>query len=215
MASHQVQQGETLITIAHQYGFRDWKAIWEDTSNAGLRKTRPDPMVLKAGDQLNIPERKPAEFRLETNRSHTLQLKPLKAHLRLLLRNASNEPMAQKRFKLEQDGTVHGEGKTDERGFLEAEVPPEAHGADMSLTVWPTDGDEKIQWTLHLGHLEPVTEEAGVRSRLNNLGYAAGAEGEGEALKSALSSFQSEHGLPASGQVDEPTRKKLLEAYGM
>lgn len=55
--THTVAQGDTLISIAHQYGFCDWKTIYFDGSNSELREQRPDPMVLAPGDEVHIPDK--------------------------------------------------------------------------------------------------------------------------------------------------------------
>jgi hypothetical protein len=216
MPTHTCVKGDTMITIAHEHGFRDWKAIYDDANNAALREKRPDPMVLAEGDEVFVPERVAAEFRLETNTSHTLQLKPLKAHLRLQMRGPTGEPLAGKKYSLELDGEELDGGTTDDEGYLEADIPVESHEKDLTLKLWMSQADESmVSWTLNLGHLEPIDTDEGVRSRLNNLGFTAGAEGEADALKQGVTAFQSAHGLEATGTLDDATRKAIHDAYGL
>ncbi|HUR28497.1 MAG TPA: LysM peptidoglycan-binding domain-containing protein [Planctomycetota bacterium] len=49
------KKGETLGAIAKQYGFSDWKVVWNDRANEGLRKTRKVPEQLAVGDKIVIP----------------------------------------------------------------------------------------------------------------------------------------------------------------
>ena len=54
--TYKVKQGDTLLSIAADHGFRDWHRIWDDAGNASLREERPNPQVLYAGDVITIPE---------------------------------------------------------------------------------------------------------------------------------------------------------------
>lgn len=212
--SHTVSQGETLISIAQQHGFRDWRVIYYDDANAELRRKRPNPMVLFAGDTVVIPEKKVAEFKVETNQAHTFQLKPLEAYLCIQLQDEEGIPYANRRYRVEVDGKAYQEHRTDDDGMVKEAVPPDAKTA--KITLWPDDADATatLEWTLELGHLDPVEELTGVRDRLNLLGYPAGTEDavDETKLKEALRQFQEDHGLPATGEPDGPTRAALREA---
>ena len=52
--NHIVRQGEHLSQIALNYGFRDYKIIWDHPDNAALKKLRKSPNVLMPGDTLRI-----------------------------------------------------------------------------------------------------------------------------------------------------------------
>ena len=69
-----------------------------------------------------------------------------------------------------------------------------------------------MEWTLKLGHMDPVSENTGVQAILNNLGYDAGAENDGtidEQFKAALMAFQSDNDLEPTGEIDDDTRSLL------
>ncbi|HMA96785.1 MAG TPA: LysM domain-containing protein [Polyangiaceae bacterium] len=59
---HAVRQGECLVTIARQYGFSDYKAIYDHPANAAFKKARPDPNQIFPGDRLAIPDQVPRTY---------------------------------------------------------------------------------------------------------------------------------------------------------
>ena len=50
-----VRPGETLSSIARQFGFSTWRDIYYNPANPSLRARRPDPDQLRPGDQIMIP----------------------------------------------------------------------------------------------------------------------------------------------------------------
>ena len=42
--TYEILEGDTLLSIAHEKGFRSWETIWEHEKNAELRKKRSDPV---------------------------------------------------------------------------------------------------------------------------------------------------------------------------
>ena len=96
----------------------------------------------------------------------------------------------------------------------ELEVQPSADGTRL-----------REKFDLFIGGLDPVSENSGLRARLNNLGYFAGlTEGieDKEQLRWAIEEFQFDQGIkPQNGDFDDKnnktikaTRKKLVEAHG-
>ncbi len=212
---HRVKQGETLYSIAHAEGFRRAEAIWEHESNAHLRGKRPSPSLLFPGDELLIPDRRVTPFACATRSLHTFRLRPSTRRFEQDLRNEHDEPLASIRYALDIDGTKF-EGRTDGHGHLGHDVPADAKRG--TLEAWLREGaDEvKLSWTLDFGHLDPLEELSGVQGRLGNLGYDAGqADGHpSAATTAAISDFQSDHDLPATGELDDATRSKIGAAYG-
>ena len=45
-----VQSGDTLVRIAQQFGFPDWRTIYDAPENAAFRQARPDPDKIFPGD---------------------------------------------------------------------------------------------------------------------------------------------------------------------
>jgi len=57
--THVVVEGESLSTIAAAEGFRDFRKLYDAPENAELRKKRPNPNLIRPGDEVVIPDRKP------------------------------------------------------------------------------------------------------------------------------------------------------------
>ena len=68
---------------------------------------------------------------------------------------------------------------------------------------------------MRVGLLQPVDTVAGVRERLNNLGYDAGDGDDPTALqfRSAVEEFQCDQALPVDGKVGPVTRAALARAH--
>jgi hypothetical protein len=52
---HDVEEGETLVSIARLYGIEDWRAVYRDPANEWLFRQRPDPDRIFPGDRIVIP----------------------------------------------------------------------------------------------------------------------------------------------------------------
>jgi N-acetylmuramoyl-L-alanine amidase len=207
-----VKRGETILQVARANGFRSWQPIWEHAQNAALRKKRPNPHVLAKGDELFIPDKTPKDFGCATNQKHTFRVvvPEMSQRLHQAVLDENGEPLAGKNYELKVEGKTI-KGKTGPDGVVKAELSLDAAGAE--LKVWQTEGDDDsaIIWTLQLGHLEPVDTTFGLKGHLNSLGYDCGEVNDqlDEKTKEALSAFQSDQGLPQSGQGDAATLDKL------
>ena len=99
------------------------------------------------------------------------------------------------------------EGTTDGDGLLTEQVPPDAGKGRIILGT----GDEQEIMELRIGHLDPITEITGIQGRLNGLGYNCGdADGVlGNMTRSALTQFQIDNDLEATGNPDDKTLELL------
>ena len=210
--THTVKQGDTLVSIAHQHGFRAWETIWLRPENDELRKKRSNPMVLAPGDQVFVPDKRVKEFSCATNQTHTFKLRPLLARLHLVLRDDAGAPYANRRYELVVDGKSYP-GVTDAAGTLEELLPPDAKQGELSL--YTGSGPPKV-WPVELGHVDPVELTSGVKVRLSNLGYACGPIDDqlDDKTREGLRDFQADNGLDPSGEPDDATRAALARAYG-
>lgn len=203
--SHNVQQGDTLVSLALQYGFRDYRAIWDHEDNRELREKRPDPQILYAGDVVAIPDKDVQKTACATGRTHRFVLKAEPVFVRLHLKDEEGVPVAGHRFLL----TVGGkriEGVTSPDGLLHEEVP--AASKDGELALWLRDDGEPFIWNIKVGHLDPPETPSGVQARLNNLGYNAGdvTGAMNEQTVAALRRFQERLGYAhPTGELDERT----------
>jgi LysM repeat protein len=212
---HVVKQGDCLYRIAQQYGFADWRTIYDHADNEDFRELRPDPNVIYPGDQIHIPDTESKQVTLPTANKHKIQVTLPKIMLRIELRNELDEPLAGKEFMLAFGDTLY-EGTTTGDGMLEQKI---AAGEERGeLTVWLTADHEAARycWDISVGHLDPVEELAGVRQRLNNLGFycePGGVELD-DSLRLALIGFQHVAEIDESGELDDATRSKLVELHG-
>lgn len=213
MADYTVRQGDTMISIAHAHGYRDWEVIWQHASNAGLREQRADPQVLVPGDVVHVPEKTPKEVEVETNLRHAFVAKVLTARFEAVLRDETGKPLTNCRYHLGVEGQTR-QGYTDDEARVGIDLPPDARRG--VLKVWVTTPTSRtLTWNLQLGSLEPIDTTAGVQARLSNLGFYQGPiDGElGEDTKRALRDFQVVYGLELTGEADAATRSKLVEIH--
>lgn len=206
-SKHTVQQGDCLSSIAAEYGFLP-DSLWNDPANAELKSSRKDMNVLKPGDVVNVPDKRPRTESGATDAKHRFRRKGVPSHLRVRL-VVDDEPLANEPYELHVGAQVL-EGQTDGDGWLDEPIPPGA--ADAMLFV----GANRQAIPLQLGTVDPETEVSGAQARLRNLGYYDGdASGElDESTEAALKSFQQKAGLRETGQLDAATQQKLKEAHG-
>lgn len=200
---HRAKPDECLSTIAFAYGFFA-DTIWEHPENAALRRERGDPNVLAAGDDVFIPDLRVGQASCATGRQHVFRRRGVPEYFRLRL-SRYGKPRADEPYRLDVDGTPH-EGRTDANGKIEVRIPPNARLAVVLI------GDERYE--LALGRVDPVSGEAGVRQRLENLGYLASKAVPASELAAAVARFQIEAQLEATGEVDDKTRERLRAAHG-
>src|SRR5262245_38043693 len=118
-----VKQGEGVDSIAFDYGFAPL-TIWEHVDNEPLRRAREDRNILRAGDVLMVPDKKPKSERCATARRHTFRRRGVPAIFRLQL-CVDFEPRRRVDYVLTVDGTEH-RGTTDDEGVLQHYVSPNA-----------------------------------------------------------------------------------------
>jgi Putative peptidoglycan binding domain len=213
---HTVEQGDCLSSIAKQYGFSDWRLIYNHPENAAFKRKRPNPNCICPGDQIFIPEKEIKQTGGATDAKHKFKLDSHKTLVRLRLMDEEGKVFAGKKYRLDVDGTVH-EGTTPGDGLIEKEIPPDARSGQ--LTVWLDEDTSKpgFTWKLKIGHLDPVEEKTGVQARLKNLGFDCGpVDGVvGPRTQAALRGFQSRAGIPETGQVDAATIGKLRDQHDL
>jgi hypothetical protein len=207
MPQHTVKQGEHMADIAAQYGFADYRPIWEHAGNAALREQRKDPNVLMEGDVVTIPAVRAKTVKCKTGSFQTFRMQRPKIKIRFAIQDFTGAPVASTRGELTVDGAPFP-CETDADGVFEQEVPAGAKGGRLSIADLEID--------FKIGHLDPVAEIAGWRARLNNLGYDAGdsEDPEDARIRSAIEEFQCENDIEVSGEMDAATQSKLVEVYG-
>jgi N-acetylmuramoyl-L-alanine amidase len=209
--THQVQQGECLVSIAESYGFF-WETLWNLPENKAIREARRDPTVLLPGDVVTIPEKTVKEYVRPTGARHTFRVKNVPARLNLRLRDEGGNPRAGLAYVLIIDG-VETRGTTDGDGAVRAPIPPTARRGALRVT---DETGEEESYELDLGTLDPADTVRGAQARLAQMGaYAGAVDGRmGEAFSAALRSYQASQGLTLTGELDASTQASLRETHG-
>lgn len=202
---HIVKEGECISSIAFKYGFLP-DTVWKDSQNSKLREQRGNPNMLVEGDVVAIPEKRLREESAATEKRHRFRRKGVPETFRLQLLD-SGMPRKTVNYQIDIEGVLI-KGTTDDEGWLEHPIPPNARKGKILV-----EGDQ--DWgTLLLGTLPPIEVDEGVVMRLINLGYLDEEEkGDEEALADAIADFQEYCNLPVTGKINEETRKKLVEIH--
>jgi hypothetical protein len=202
MPTHVVSPGDTIVSIAEEYGFLS-STIWDHPQNAALKAKRKSPNILYPGDEVFIPEKELKYESRSTGAKHNFQVKGEPNRLKLQLMRMG-KPRANEDYVLNIDGKITM-GKTDGSGYIDQVIPRDARSGTLMLK----GGKEKFP--VRIGHLDPIDQITGVQQRLNNLGFNCGPEdGElNDRTRAALAAFQKKHKLTESGEPDAATKAKL------
>jgi hypothetical protein len=213
MPDHTIKQGEHLPRIAHDYGFSDYRVLWDRPQNAELKEKRENPHLLMPGDVVNIPDKESKEELCATDQHHRFRVKGERLMLRLRLLDCGHQPLANTTCELHVRGTAH-QLTTDENGLVEQEVPALAESGILVFRDPLVPFEVAIP--IKIGHLDPIDEPSGQKGRLRNLGYNPGSpkEHDEERFRVAVQEFQCDHGLQVTGDLDSVTRDKLKEVHG-
>jgi N-acetylmuramoyl-L-alanine amidase len=212
---HVVKQGEGLSSIARQYGFEDWKVLFEHPANAKLKAHRPNPNALMEGDVVVIPELLPRVFKRPVGDWHELKVKREKPKLRLQLFDTRGQRLANQAYTLQIMGEER-QGTTDGDGVFEESVPAHVDAALLIVKLNdPDQGEIELKWNLKVGHMDPPNHLSGVQARLQNLGlYAGPLDGKLSAeTRRALVDFQQLRGLKVTGVLDDATTQELEKQH--
>ncbi len=209
MPSYTIKQGDHLSRVARQYGFRDYRIIWDHANNADLKKKRGNPNVLMPGDVLFIPEKQQKEEVRPTTDMHVFKLKEAKLKLRFTVLDFDNKPIADTVCELEVEGSKYSL-KTDAKGKIEKTIDAASENGVLRIASL------EMEMPVKIGHLDPADETTGWRQRLINLGYHARAldDGDDAKLRQAVEEFQCDHGMKVTGELDDATKAKLKDQHG-
>ena len=201
MRPHVVRQGEFLAQLAATLGF-DADAIWTDPANEALRALRPDHAQLLPGDVLHVPATPPEGLPVRRGALNRFVARDPKVRIELHLAQAgeTHSPFAGASFVVDGVSPLV-EGTADAEGHVHFEVPVTAREV---LLIFPDLGRTL---PVHVGHLDPLETESGVRQRLEHLGH------RGPDVAQAVRAFQRTQALPETGVVDEATRAALRSEH--
>jgi hypothetical protein len=202
-----------MASIAAKHGFADYRDIYEDPANAGLKAKRPNPNLLYPGDVVEIPEQKPTVFECDTGKTHNFELKPRKRKLRIKLEEMAGVPIADMPATLVVSSDEKYETTSDKDGVLKFELPLQTKRALLQ-----TGG---IMRQIRIGDLNPLQDApdggvSGVQARLKNLGFFSGViNGRlGPETEAAMAAFRGS--LPEDpGEDFDDLMKALEKAHGI
>jgi hypothetical protein len=130
--------GDCFSSIAASQGLPSYHDVYDDGANADLKKKRPNPNMLVAGDVVTVPDLGKQKTGLATTLKHKFVVKPKqKVRLRILLVDKDDKGVS-KPYKLTIAGTVSS-GTTGADGLIEVIVDPSATAG--SLLLDPKDGE--------------------------------------------------------------------------
>lgn len=212
MRPYVVKQGDYLTRLAYEMGF-EAEEVWTHTLNDELRGRRAHGDILLPGDVLYVPEPQRPEHSIEPEVVNRYCGWRPQTPVNLMLKDEAGT-LANARCTIEGLGPDLVEGHTDEEGRLCLNVP--LYVREVRL-VFP---EREFVCSVLLGYMDPLTEPSGVLERLANLGHSEPVEGafdgtwDDPQLVQAITAFQHEHGLEATGAMNDVTRDALWKEYG-
>lgn len=215
MRPYIIRQGDYLTKLGHTMGF-DPDAVWNNPKNQGLKERRPDRDMLHPGDLLWVPDAPDAKRLIvkngTTNRyAANIPKKAIEVRVQV-----GGEALAKEPYSILGLGPDPIEGETDEQGWIKTKVDVHVREVEVILTR------KNRTLRVRVGDLDPIDTLSGLRKRLFHLGFYKPARisadnedvTEGGTLIVALKAFQSSKGLPATGKLDDETKKALTGAHG-
>lgn len=130
-----VADGDCVISIADQLGFRDYHSVWDDGANSLLKAKRPNPNQLLAGDELKATADKKKVVGKPVDKTWTFVLKRKKLpKLRIMLLDKEDRPLSGKNWQLTAPKNASGRTKVD--GLIEVtDLDPQAKSGTLKV-VW-------------------------------------------------------------------------------
>ncbi len=199
---HVVRQGEHLAALAAR-GSVPAAEIWSHPENAYLAKARPSGDLLAPGDVIHVPPDEALGLPLAagTKNRYAATVPSVRLELYLL---RGDDPLRNKAFEVQ--GAAGLDGTTDGEGALTIHLP--LHCREITIVI----PDEGLSFPVQIGAMDPIDEPAGVRKRLDNLGFLR--RDDADAVGQAIRRFQRMRGLPETGHADDATRDELVRAHG-
>jgi N-acetylmuramoyl-L-alanine amidase len=208
-----VEPGDSIVSIAARHGHLP-DTLWNDPANQALKDARKDGEVLLPGDRVTVMPLRVKEEPRAAGARYVFKRVGVPVKFTLVLQDDEGNAFAGKKYALAVEGKTQ-EGTTDDTGKIECFVDPLAR--DGELRVWLDEPGLPNPWVhqVQLSALCPVGHTLGVQQRLANLGYYTGdLDGKaGPGLAAAITLFQTEQQLEATGEADQTTRDKLVELH--
>lgn len=210
--NYNVKQGDTIPSIAADFGFTDPKTIWNDPNNIQLKSLRKNPNVLFPGDQVYIPDKDLRIEQCSTDQRHKFVRQKLPLKLKLVLEDIYEKPIANAQCALILGADTY-QVTTDGQGRIEQVIKPSVRYGSIVIKD-PQTAFQSDVLPIKIGYLDPVEEVSGHIARLDNLGYSPGDGSDDDQFKSAVEEFQCDNNLLVDGKCGPGTQAKLKEIHG-
>jgi hypothetical protein len=129
--SDTVGAGDCALSMADEWGFRDYLSVWNRAKNKDLKSHRPNANQLLEGDVLNAPDQKDKVVKKATDQVWTFVVKKKKpVKLRLLLADKDGTPLSGKEWELLEP--TASSGTTGADGLIEL---PDFHPQEKSARL--------------------------------------------------------------------------------
>jgi hypothetical protein len=127
--------GDCALSMADNWGFREYLSVWDRSKNKDLKARRPNPNQLLEGDELSAPDQKDKIVKKSTDQVWTFVVKTKKpAKLRLLLVDKDCKPLSGKDWELLSP--VEGSGTTGADGLIEfKDIPLQETAASLKVKM--------------------------------------------------------------------------------
>lgn len=206
-----VRKGDTVSGLAYRRG-ATVAEVWNHPKNAELKARRANPDVLSPSDLLWLPpEKTPIPLPIAPGDHASVRIDLPRFTVRLALLDDAGKPIAGEPYEVE-GGRVPPPGQTDGAGVAVFETWVTSRSVVVRLPA------RNHEFTVFVGALDPVATRSGAVGRLRNLGWYfdedRGEEAEALYFRGVLFQFQAQHRLEETGELDEPTQKKLAELAG-
>jgi N-acetylmuramoyl-L-alanine amidase len=207
-----IRQGDCTGSLGARFGVQA-DALWSHPKNSALAETRPNREVLAPGDILYVPDTEPTGLPIHAHASNRYRARVPTTTLSLVIREGG-VALANERCSVIGAGPQPIDASTDGDGRLNLTLP--LHVREITVIVV----DRNLACPVRIGHLNPATENSGVRQRLAQLGRLPrfglenGEDADDEIVRAALRRFQEEHGLEPSGENDAATAARLVLVHG-
>jgi hypothetical protein len=210
-APHVVQQGEHVVKLAFLHGATP-EEIWDHPDNADLKAKRASMHVLCPGDVLHLPEGEREGLPLHEGTKNRFSAQ-VPSHEVSITLTGPKGPLANEPYEVrglpQRPGEPPPTGTTGQGGEVALSIPAHVREVSVRLT------NQNITYAVRVGDVDPIGEPSGVTRRLENLGFLVPGGGHGAAeVAGAIRAFQLRAGLEVTGELDDATRSKLLDASG-
>lgn len=213
---HTVAQGETLLRIARQYGYKTSTALYNHPSNAEFKALRPDPNLIFPGDIIKIPQKTEKFMPLKTGSKNTFVVRDEKEYFRLKVAYDDGDDITGKRIVL-NIGSQTIDTVLQSDGLIEVELNNnDALTGSVDLYLKAGDTTPTKSFAVQIGNLDPIDTLSGVQGRCNMLGFNCGkVDGVmGEKTRIGVKEFQYQHELEVDGIPGPKTKAKLQQVFG-